>query len=176
MKTTLLSLVMALSLTPALAQAQHHRATPAQRGYDNRGGHGGPGGPRHQPQTRYVRPQHGPQRVVTRHVSRPTVVLRTRPMWRPHLFGHHYMRVMPSTAVVFSVGPTRYYQYGGEYYMQMNNGYQLVAPPIGAWLAQLPPGAQMYQAAGINFATLNGSYFQWYPEYNAWQVVPPPGY
>lgn len=181
MNRTVLAAVLALALTPLAAEAHPHGAVAVGHG----GWRGAPGrgapmraGPAHRWR---VGPEYSVRvapRVVVRpaYVPRPAVVMPVRPLWRPHLFGVRVMPMLPFGAVAFSIGATPYWYAGGEYYAQVAGGYQLVAPPIGAWLSTLPAGAQTYVAGGITFATANGSYFQWYPEYGSWLVVAPPAY
>lgn len=199
MNRTVLAAVLALALTPLAAEARPHGAVAVgaqpSRVAGHAGGswHRGPayGGPAraspswrggsqwNAPPPRYVTPaRYYAPRVVVRpaHLPRPVVVMPVRPLWRPHLFGLHVVPALPLGAVAFTVGVTPYWYAGGEYYAQVAGGYQLVAPPIGAWLSVLPAGAQTYVTGGITFATVNGSYFQWYPEYGSWLVVAPPAY
>lgn len=194
MNRIVLSAVLALALTPLAAEARPHGAVAVGSHASQRGPSYGPQhvappryaapvrygpryGPRYAPGPRFVPgPHFYPRYVPPRVVVRPTYVMPVRPLWRPHLFGVHVVHALPFGAVALTIGTTPYWYAGGEYYAQIAGGYQLIAPPVGAWLAQLPAGAQTYVTGGITFATVNGSYFQWYPDYGAWLVVAPPAY
>jgi Family of unknown function (DUF6515) len=68
------------------------------------------------------------------------------------------------------VGPSTYYTCDGDYYTydQSSQQYTVVAPPLGATVTQLPPGATLV-AGTTSVYVLNGVYYR--PSYDNGVVV-----
>ncbi len=58
------------------------------------------------------------------------------------------------------VGEDTFYYYGGVFYIQVDNGYQVVRAPAGAVIYQLPDGATTENANGVTYLVYNGDYYQ----------------
>ena len=72
---------------------------------------------------------------------------------RHHGGGHFYhyrdyphfglrLSVIPDGYFAMSVGGTRYYYFDGIYYERLGGDYVVVAPPVGAVVAKIPPEFQ----------------------------------
>lgn len=59
----------------------------------------------------------------------------------------------------FYFGGVPYYYYDNTYYIQNNEGYEVVAPPLGGTLERLPRGARLIKINGQNYYEFNGTYF-----------------
>jgi hypothetical protein len=59
------------------------------------------------------------------------------PHWHPLGF---FLSTLAADAIFFSFNNQRYYYDDGCFYLPSNGGYSVVAPPIGAVVASLPPG------------------------------------
>jgi Family of unknown function (DUF6515) len=83
------------------------------------------------------------------------------------------VRVLPPGYVPLSVGGLGYYYYGGVYFRPTPAGpYAAVAPPLGAVVPELPPGAQVVYAGAASFYYAWGAFYL--PQGNGFVVVPPP--
>ena len=151
------------ALAGTVALAQPHGARPIGGGHF--GGHyRGPGVVVRAPAPHvYVRP--APRPVYVRPAYRPHVWVRPSVWFYPRL---------PMGVVTVNIGPRAYWYGGGVFYAPAPNGYQVVAPPIGAVVTQLPPGAVMEYLNGYTYASANGSWFYWDAAQNAWVVVSAP--
>lgn len=69
-------------------------------------------------------------------------------------------RVLPFGFYSFYWGPEHYYYYGGIFYLPYNGGYQVVVPPVGAVVLNLPDGAQSITIDGQLFYEFNGVYYK----------------
>jgi hypothetical protein len=58
------------------------------------------------------------------------------------------------------MGPNPYYYYNGIYYRPHGNEYEVVAPPLGAVVDKLPPGAKVKVIDGQKYYELNGTYYK----------------
>jgi len=67
------------------------------------------------------------------------------------------------------VGSSIYSDCGGIYYQQVGNGWQVVDPPVGAMITQLPEGAMEQNVSGATYYLYANAYFQ--PFYNGSDVV-----
>lgn len=79
---------------------------------------------------------------------------------------------VPDDAFIVGVGGGRYYYYDGLFYNKMGTEYVLVAPPIGAVVAAIPPEYRPVVINGVTYYTDNGIYYV-YTRYG-YQVVPQP--
>ncbi|MBS1502063.1 MAG: hypothetical protein JST32_08385, partial [Bacteroidetes bacterium] len=53
-----------------------------------------------------------------------------------------------------------YYYYGGVFYQPYNGGYEVVAPPIGAAVPNLPSDARSILIDGVQYYEADGVYYQ----------------
>ena len=67
---------------------------------------------------------------------------------------------LPQDAVSQQVGDDTYYYFGGVFYIQVENGYQVVKAPPGAIVHNLPDGATTVNADGVTYLQYNGDYYQ----------------
>jgi hypothetical protein len=58
------------------------------------------------------------------------------------------------------VGNDEFYYYGGAFYVSTDQGYQVVAAPIGAVITELPVGAADQQIDGEDLLLYNNVYYQ----------------
>ena len=86
-------------------------------------------------------------------------------------FGLH-LSFVPEGAFIVGVGGAKYYYYDGLYYSRMGGEYILIAPPIGAVVATIPPEYQPVVINGVTYYVDNGVYYV-YTRYG-YQVVPQP--
>ena len=86
-------------------------------------------------------------------------------------FGLH-LSFVPEGAFIVGVGEAKYYYYDGLYYSRMGGEYILIAPPIGAVVAAIPPEYQPVVINGVTYYVDNGVYYV-YTRYG-YQVVPQP--
>jgi hypothetical protein len=101
--------------------------------------------------------------------------------YRPYFWGPHwhplgfFLSALASDAIMFSYNNQQYYYDDGCFYLPSNGGYSVIAPPIGAVVASLPPGyetpvgadGQTYYYFGGVFYVLISQGYQ--------VVVAPPG-
>lgn len=71
-----------------------------------------------------------------------------------------HIRVLPFGFYSFYFGPALYYYYGGIFYLPYNGGYEVVVPPLGAAVPNLPDGAQSITIDGQLFYEFNGVYYK----------------
>ncbi|HMK05758.1 MAG TPA: DUF6515 family protein [Ferruginibacter sp.] len=110
-----------------------------------------------------------------RHYPRP--VYRSRPVYRPiyrpiyrspYAYGHFGPRfgvrinVLPVGYSRIYVGPSPYYYNSGVYYRPYSNGggYEVIAPPLGAVVAQLPSDAKVTVIDGQKYYQVGGTFYQ----------------
>ena len=67
---------------------------------------------------------------------------------------------LPPDATSQQLGDDTFYYYGGVFYIQVSNGYQVVRAPAGAIVYTLPDGATSVNADGITYLQYNGDYYQ----------------
>lgn len=58
------------------------------------------------------------------------------------------------------VGSAPYAYYGGTFYQPASSGYVVVAPPVGAVVPMLPPGAVVTTVNGVTVYVVNNVYYQ----------------
>jgi len=75
------------------------------------------------------------------------------------------------------VGNDTYYYFGGAFYIQTDQGYQVVQGPPGAVITELPTGAVDQQVNGEDILVYNNTYYQPITQdgQDAYEVVPGPG-
>ncbi len=91
-----------------------------------------------------------------------------RPVYRPHYAYVHYgpsfgvrINILPRGYYPFYVGPNPYYYNEGVYYRTYSGGgYEVIAPPLGATVKQLPAGAKVNVIDGVKYYELGGTYYQ----------------
>lgn len=81
---------------------------------------------------------------------------------------------LPYGTVTVYVGQQAYLYGGGAFYAATAQGYVVVAPPLGAVISELPPGATMQFIDGYTWATTNDAWFFWDGNVNAWVVAQGP--
>lgn len=163
-------IIAVAGLLAGAAFAQPHGARPVG-GPHGGGGYRG-GGVRYAPGPRVVVRAPAP-RVYVRPAYRSPVYVHPA----PHYYARPAVRFYPALpvgVVTVNVGPRAYWYGGGAFYTSAPSGYQVIAPPIGAVVAQLPPGAAMQYINGYTYATAEGSWFFWDANQNAWVVVNAP--
>lgn len=91
--------------------------------------------------------------------------------WRDRHDDHHFYRYhehpqfglhlsyIPDGYYTVWVGGTRYFYYDGLYYVRVEGGYMLVAPPIGAYVSTIPPDFQPVVINGVTYYADNGVYY-----------------
>ncbi|WP_230981518.1 DUF6515 family protein [Echinicola salinicaeni] len=91
------------------------------------------------------------------------------PAWHPWGF---FVASLAATAIVISIENQRYHYDNGVYYVQSNNGYTVVEPPVGATVQTLPKETT---TVVVNETTNNyyygGTYYEKTDE--GYTVVPP---
>ena len=78
------------------------------------------------------------------------------PSWHPLGF---FLSSLAADAFYFSVAGSPYYYDDGVYYQQANGGYDVVAAPIGALVAALPPGYETFQLGDDTYFYYGGSFY-----------------
>ncbi|HEY8780917.1 MAG TPA: DUF6515 family protein [Mucilaginibacter sp.] len=77
----------------------------------------------------------------------------------PHI--GFYLGFLPFGYYPFYWGDNLFYYYGGVFYSPYDNGgYQVVAPPIGAAVPDLPDNAQSIKIDGVQYYELDGVYYK----------------
>lgn len=82
------------------------------------------------------------------------------------------LNTLPEGYFQFNLGNAPYYYYGGVYYEQQPSGYVVVAPPLGAIVPALPPGAEAIAVPGAILYYGDGAFYAQVA--NGFQVVQPP--
>lgn len=100
--------------------------------------------------------------------------------YRPYYWGPHwhplgfFLTSLAADAIWFDFNNQRYFYDDGCYYLPENGGYQVVAPPIGALVATLPPGYETPVVDGVNYFYFGGVFYIYTGQ--GYQVVAaPPG-
>ncbi|PWS27131.1 hypothetical protein DHW03_14100 [Pedobacter yonginense] len=118
------------------------------------------------PGGRPIRPNYG----YNRSGYRPGGYYRPGFGYRPRYgyYGYHnYYRpfigfrlnVLPYGYYPFYFGPTQYYYSGGLFYRQYENNYQVVVPPVGAEVPNLPSDASLVTIDGVDYYEYKGVYY-----------------
>jgi hypothetical protein len=89
----------------------------------------------------------------------------------PH-FGLH-LGYIPDGYFTVWVGGTRYFYYDGLYYVRTEDGYMLVAPPVGAYVSAIPPDFHAVMINGRIYYTDNDIYYL-LTEHHGYEVVQRP--
>ena len=80
--------------------------------------------------------------------------------WHDHPHYGLHMHFLPAGCFTIWVGGQRYYYYDGLYYTYVGDGdYVLVDPPVGAYVAAIPPEFQPVMINGVTYYTDNGVYY-----------------
>lgn len=66
---------------------------------------------------------------------------------------------MPYGYYPFNYGPNQFYYSGGLFYQQNNNQYEVVVPPVGAEVPNLPQDANLVTIDGIDYYEYKGVYY-----------------
>jgi len=69
------------------------------------------------------------------------------------------LNVLPFGYYPFYYGPDQYYYSGGLFYRQYENNYQVVTPPVGAEVPNLPEEANLVTIDGVDYYELKGVYY-----------------
>lgn len=69
------------------------------------------------------------------------------------------LNVLPYGYYPFYYGPDQYYYSGGLFYRQYENDYQVVTPPVGAEVPNLPKEAELVTIDGIDYYEYKGVYY-----------------
>ena len=90
-----------------------------------------------------------------------------RPYYRPYYRYYNFYRpflgvrigVLPYGYYPFWYGPTQFYYSGGLFYQQNNDQYEVVTPPVGAEVPNLPSEANQVTINGIDYYEYKGVYY-----------------
>lgn len=100
--------------------------------------------------------------------------------YRPYAWGPHwhpmgfFLSALATDAIWFNFNNQRYYYDDGCYYLPQNGGYEVVAAPIGAIVAALPPGYETPVVDDVNYFYFGGVFYVYTGQ--GYQVVAaPPG-
>lgn len=96
---------------------------------------------------------------------------RPRPIVAGHFFNPYYhypfyptigfrIGFLPTGYYSFYVGPNLFFYYNDVYYRRLSaNSYEVIAPPLGAKLPQLPIGAKEVAIDGKIYYEMHGTYY-----------------
>ncbi|HMI77841.1 MAG TPA: DUF6515 family protein, partial [Ferruginibacter sp.] len=102
----------------------------------------------------------------------PRPIYRSRPIYRPiyrspYAYGHFGPRfgvrinILPVGYSRIYVGPNPYYYNSGVYYRPYSSGgYEVIAPPLGAVVSQLPSDAKVTVIDGQKYYQVGGTFYQ----------------
>ncbi|QPH41586.1 DUF6515 family protein [Pedobacter endophyticus] len=90
-----------------------------------------------------------------------------RPYYRPYYSYYNFYRpflgirigVLPYGYYPFYYGANQFYYSGGLFYQQNNNQYEVVVPPVGAEVPNLPEEANLVTINGIDYYEYKGVYY-----------------
>jgi len=90
-----------------------------------------------------------------------------RPYYRPYYSYYNFYRpflgfrigVLPYGYYPFWYGPTQFYYSGGLFYQQNNSQYEVVTPPVGAEVPNLPSDANQVTINGVDYYEYKGVYY-----------------
>jgi hypothetical protein len=98
---------------------------------------------------------------------------------RSHHHGHrdypHFgvrLNLLPRGHISIGFGGSRFYYSEGVYYRRVRNDYEVVAPPTGVVVREIPPYYQEVVINGVRYYSSNGIYYVYTPQ--GYQVVPTP--
>jgi hypothetical protein len=67
------------------------------------------------------------------------------------------------------VGDKTYWNSGGAFYLQVSDGYKIVAPPVGAIVYEIPSNANTVIVNGTTYYSFGGGYYR--PFYGGSTVI-----
>jgi hypothetical protein len=85
--------------------------------------------------------------------------------YRPYYWGPHwhpvgfFLSALASDAILFNFNNQRYWYDDGCFYLPQNGGYDVVAAPIGAIVASLPPGYETPVVDGVTYYYFAGVFY-----------------
>ena len=90
-----------------------------------------------------------------------------RAYYRPYYSYYNFYRpflgfrigVLPYGYYPFWYGPTQFYYSGGLFYQQNNSQYEVVTPPVGAEVPNLPSDANQVTINGVDYYEYKGVYY-----------------
>jgi len=90
-----------------------------------------------------------------------------RPYYRPYFSYYNYYRpfigfrigVLPYGYYPFYFGANQFYYSGGLFYQQNNNQYEVVVPPVGAEVPNLPEDAKLVTINNVDYYEYKGVYY-----------------
>lgn len=90
-----------------------------------------------------------------------------RPYYRPYYSYYNFYRpflgfrigVLPYGYYPFYYGPNQFYYSGGLFYQQNNDQYEVVTPPVGAEVPNLPSDANQVTINGVDYYEYKGVYY-----------------
>lgn len=124
----------------------------------------GNGGRPHRPNYSYNRPGYRPGYVRPGYGYRPGY---GRPYYRPYYSYYNFYRpflgfrigVLPYGYYPFYYGANQFYYSGGLFYQQNNSQYEVVTPPVGAEVPNLPSDANLVTINGVDYYEYKGVYY-----------------
>jgi hypothetical protein len=101
---------------------------------------------------------HGSGRITYRpYAYHPYHPYRWGPSWHP--LGYFWAGALAADAFYFNLANQAYYYDDGVYYEPYNGGYNVVAAPVGAIVASLPPGYETVQVGDDTFLYYGGTFY-----------------
>jgi hypothetical protein len=85
--------------------------------------------------------------------------------YRPYYWGPHwhplgfFLSALASDAILFNFNNQQYWYDDGCFYLPQNGGYDVVAAPIGADVASLPPGYETPVVDGVTYYYFAGVFY-----------------
>lgn len=124
----------------------------------------GNGGRPPRPNYSYNRPGYRPGYVRPGYGYRPGY---GRPYYRPYYSYYNFYRpflgfrigVLPYGYYPFYYGANQFYYSGGLFYQQNNSQYEVVTPPVGAEVPNLPSDANLVTINGVDYYEYKGVYY-----------------
>jgi len=124
----------------------------------------GNGGRFSRPNYSYNRPGYRPGYGRPGYAYRPGY---GRPYYRPYYSYYNFYRpflgfrigVLPYGYYPFYYGANQFYYSGGLFYQQNNNQYEVVTPPVGAEVPNLPSDANLVTINGVDYYEYKGVYY-----------------
>jgi len=113
-------------------------------------------------------------RVSPRPVRRPVVYRPKHVVPVHHRPGYRVKRLNNHAAFHFMLGGLTYHFLNGIFYRPYNQGYQVVAAPVGAIVYSLPHGHVSVVIGGRNYYMYNNIYYLWDGSRRGYRVVDVP--
>jgi hypothetical protein len=81
--------------------------------------------------------------------------------------------MLPYGYRTFYIGDDDFYYYNGIYYRHYDDYYEVVTPPVGAEVAEIPDGARPVVIDGHKYYEYNGTYYRETPHANGemWYTI-----